>query len=65
MELMIMVINDHGFMSLYMYKMFSPSHWGRANLGFETRVSSLVNNDLRSKGFSNAGLSFCGLITKN
>ena len=45
--------------------MFSPSHWGRVNLGCETSwFSSLISNDLRSDGFNNAGLSFCELITE-
>ena len=45
--------------------MFSPSHWDTANLGCETSwVSSLVSNDLKSDGFSNAGLSFHELITE-
>ena len=39
--------------------MFSPFHWGRANQECEnSRVCKLVSNDLRSKGFSKAGLSF-------
>ena len=43
--------------------MFSPFQWHMANLGYGTSwVSSLVSNDLRSKGFSNAGLSFYELI---
>ena len=47
------------FTNLYIYQMFSPSHWGRDNLGCENSwFSSLVSNDLRSDGFSNAGLSF-------
>ena len=43
--------------------MFSPFHCGRVNLGCETSwVSYLVNNDLRSEGLSNTGLSFYELI---
>ena len=48
---------------LYIYQIFSPFHCGRASLGCKTSwVSCLVSNDLRSKGFSYAGLSFYELI---
>ena len=57
------IINDLSFMNLYMYQMFSSFHNGRANLGCKTScISTLVSNDLRSKGLSNTGLSFCELI---
>ena len=52
-------------MNLYMYQMISSSHWGTANLVCEaSQFSHLVSNSLRSDGFSNAGLSFCELITE-
>ena len=58
------IMNDGNFMNLYIYQMFSPSHWGRANLECETScISSLVSNDLQSERFSNARFSFCELIT--
>ena len=59
------IMNDQSFMNLCIYQMFSPFNWDRANLGCETRwISSLVNNDLRSTGFSNASLSFCEPVTE-
>ena len=59
------VMNDQNFINLYVYEMFSPSHLGRADLGCEpTWASSLVSNDLRSKGLRKAGLSFCKLINE-
>ena len=30
------IINDLSFMNLYIYKMFSPFHCGRAKLGYKT-----------------------------
>ena len=46
--------------------MFSPFQLGRANLRCKTSwVSSLVNNDLRSEVFSNAGLSLYELIIES
>ena len=57
------IINNLSFMNLYMYQMFSPFHCSMADLGCETSwVSNLVSNDLRSKGLSYIGLSFCELI---
>ena len=53
------IINDHSFMNLYMYHMFSPFHLGKANLGCNTNcVSNLISSDIRSKGFNKLGVSF-------
>ena len=58
-------MKDQCFMNLYIHQMFSPSHWARANLGWEASwFSSLVSNSLRSDGLSNVGLSFCECITE-
>ena len=58
-------MKEWSFMNLYMYQMSSPSHWGRANLGYETCwFSCLASNSLRSDGCGNVSLHFCKLITK-
>ena len=58
------IMKDHSFINLYMYQIFSPSHLGRANLGFNTNlVSHLVSEDVRSRGVNRGGIS-CALMTE-
>ena len=56
------IMNDHSFINLYMYHMFSLFHSGKANLGCDTNyVSNLISSDIRSKGFSKVGWVFGNL----
>ena len=58
-------MNDHSFINLYMYHMFSPFHSGKANLGCDTNlVSNLISSDMKSKGFNKVGVSFWELMTE-
>ena len=57
------IMNNHNFMTLYIYQIFSPYHAGRANLGCNTSLdSNLVNKDVRSRGVNRAVASFCELM---